>query len=71
MDTFQLLRTYIREMAANGNLKKKDCSKSEASTTANVSGYTLPLGASNRSKDITDEEMWKAYAKAYANAKKI
>lgn len=39
----------------------------EASVVANISGYTLPLGATNKSKD--DEPSWKAYARAFADAK--
>ena len=68
MDTLKLLRTYIKEVVSNSKQKH---AKSEASTTASVSGYTLPVGATDRPKDITDEEMWKAYAKAFGNAKKI
>jgi hypothetical protein len=66
----KILREYIKQIVSEMNRTKE-----EASTTASVSGYTLPMGTSNKKKkrkdDVTDELVWKSYAKAFGNAKKI
>ena len=50
----KILREYIKQIVSEMNRTKE-----EASTTANVSGYTLPMGTSNKKKkrkdDATDE----------------
>ena len=68
---FKTLREYIKEIVS----EMKRSEKQEASTAVSVGGYTLPLGASNTKKekddDVTDELVWKSYAKALGDAKKI
>lgn len=68
---FKTLREYVKEVVS----EMKRSEQQEASVAANVKGYTLPLGASNNKKeekdDVTDELVWKSYAKAFGDAKKI
>ena len=68
MNNLKFLREYIREILKHNVSSKQN---DEASTAASISGYTLPLGMSNNPKDMTDEEIWKSYAKSFGNAKKI
>ena len=73
-----MLREYIRNLLIEEKAKKvaepkkededEEPDVDEASTTANIAGYILPLGASNY--PIKDrKEIWEPYAKAFANAK--
>ena len=41
----------------------------EASVTANVAGYTLPLGASN--KRVGESPSWTHYARSFGRAKRV
>jgi len=77
---YDILRTYISEILLHEtNTKNKNTGPKpeedpedefdEASVAANVAGYTLPLGMSNKKKG--QEPSWKAYARAYAGAKPV
>jgi len=77
---YDILRTYINEILLhetntknknNGPKPEEDPEDEfdEASVAANVAGYTLPLGMSNKKKG--QEPSWKAYARAYAGAKPV
>ena len=81
---YDILKTYINEVILQNKQNKLDEQNKqknkgpekedepeedveEASVVANISGYTLPLGTTNKDKD--DEPSWKAYARAFADAK--
>jgi len=49
--------------------KKQEDEVEETSTTANVRGYTLPLGMTNKKKNA--DPPWKAYARAWGRAELV
>ena len=67
---YNLLRIYIAEVAS-GNIDEDEDDEDvdEASVAGMVTGYTLPLGMSNKKKG--DDPPWKAYANAFSRAKRI
>jgi hypothetical protein len=68
-NNFKTLREYIKEIISQPETQE------EASVAASIAGYSLPLGMTNKlqktNDKVTDEIVWKSYAKSFGDAKKI